>query len=520
MKQIYPLGEQNFREIRDSGKIYVDKTHFIPVLIDNKFFFLSRPRRFGKSLFLSTLEYFFKGHRELFKGLAVDSMPWEWEEYPVIRINLAEGSYSEEDGLEQRLSEILNDIAADYGLEISGTDSRVQLRNLIKALNDKFDKKVVILIDEYEKPLLDSLQQPHHEKYKRKMADFYSVLKSNEERIRFLFLTGVTRFGHLNIFSGFNNLTDISLLDEFSSICGITQGELEAYFHDGIEELAASKGIEYFEALSKLKDYYDGYHFSAKLEDIYNPYSLLYCLRFSQFASNWIMSGSSRFLIENLRNNRYDLTHLDDIKASWTTLIGSDASMEDSVTLLYQSGYLTIKAYDKKRELYTLGLPNQEVSEALYSAIIPFYLGTSYKEPRERAYDLIGMLESGEAEKAMKWLQGYFGSIPYDVKLDFEAEFQHVVYAFFALIGLLSNSHLEKQTSDGRIDLELTMKNLVYIFEFKLGNNAEKALDQINRKDYALQWQGSGKEVIKIGVSFSPERRGISSFEIERVSKD
>lgn len=514
MKQVYPLGEQNFREIRESGKIYVDKTHFIPVLIDNKFFFLSRPRRFGKSLFLSTLENFFKGRRELFRGLAVDSMPWVWEEYPVIRINLAEGSFSKGEGLEQRLSEILYDIATDYNVKISGVDPRMQFRNLIKALNDKFDKKVVILIDEYEKPLLDSIYAPHHEEYRRRMADFYSVLKSNEELIRFLFITGVTRFGHLNIFSGFNNLTDISLLDEFSAICGITQKELEDNFHNGIETLAKSKNIGYEDALYRLKKYYDGYHFSAKLEDIYNPYSLLYCLRFSQFASNWIMSGSSRYLIESLRNNQYDFTRLENIKASWTTLLGADATMEDSVTLLYQSGYLTIKAYDERRDIYTLGLPNQEVSEALYSAIIPFYLGDSYKEPRERAYDFIEMLETGKAEQAMNWLKGYFGSIPYDVKLNFEAEFQHIVYAFFALTGLLSGSTLEKQTSDGRIDLVLTIKNYVYIFEFKLGNDAEKALDQIVRKEYSLQWQSSGKQVVKIGVAFSPETRGIASFKI------
>lgn len=515
MKQIYPLGEQNFREIRENGKVYVDKTHFIPVLICNKFFFLSRPRRFGKSLFLSTLENFFKGNRKLFEGLAVESMDWAWEEYPVVRINLAEGSYSRADGLDQRLAEVLEDNAADYGLEVNGVDPRTMFRNLIKALNEKFDKKVVVLVDEYEKPLLDSIYSDHHESFIKKLADFYSVLKSNEERIQFLFITGVTRFGHLNIFSGFNNLTDISLLNEFSSICGITQTELETYFHNGIEDLARSKGVGYEETIARLKEYYDGYHFSSRLEDIYNPFSLLYCLRFSQFASNWIVSGSSKYLIETLRKNRYDLTRLEDVKASWVTLLGMDATMEDSVTLLYQSGYLTIKAYDENKDIYTLGLPNQEVSEALYSAIIPFYLGAQYKEPRENAYEFIEMLESGEAEKAMEWLKGYFGSIPYDVKLNFEAEFQHVVYAFFALTGLLSNSTLEKQTSDGRIDLVLDMKEYVYIFEFKTGDSAEKALGQINRKDYPLQWRLTGKKIIKIGVSFSTQTRGIDSFAIE-----
>lgn len=515
-RQKYPIGEQDFREIRESDKIYIDKTMYIPSLLDNKYYFLSRPRRFGKSLFLSTLENFFCGRKELFEGLAVYDFNWNWEEYPVIRINLAEGSFSKKEGLEERLNEILEEYALKYGVGISGSDPRAKFRSLIISINNATGKKVVILIDEYEKPLLDSIYEPHHSDFQKKLAEFYSVLKSNEERIQFLFITGVTRFGHLNIFSGFNNLTDISLQNEFSAICGITQLELETDLKAGIENLAKERGTDYETALLKLKEYYDGYHFSEKLEDIYNPYSLLYCLRFAQYASNWILSGSSRYLIENLKRSHYDLSNLENIKAGWSTLMGVDATMEDSVTLLYQSGYLTIKAYDDIREVYTLGLPNKEVSEALYSAIIPYYLGGAYKETREKAFDFIDMLEMGRAEEAMNWLKGYFSSIPYDVKLDYEADFQHVIYAFLSLVGLLSNATLEKKTSDGRIDLLLTLRNYVYVFEFKLGNDSQKALDQINSKNYALQWEPGNKTVFKIGIAFSPESRGISSFSIEK----
>lgn len=512
----YGLGKQDFASLRKRGFVYVDKTRFIAQLLEGAdYYFLSRPRRFGKSLFISTLYHFFRGHKELFSGLAIESYPWDWQPYPVIRINLAEGSYSKPEGLMERLYEILGGNETFYEISPLGSDPRSRLRNLIIALRKKTGKEVVILIDEYEKPLLDAVNKPYFSRYQDELADFYSVLKSNEEMIRMLFISGVTRFGHLNIFSGFNNLTDISLDDRYSSICGITHAEMLHYLGAGIEVFAKAYKTDFDDAVAKLKEYYDGYHFSRELTDIYNPFSLLSCLDASRLTSTWFQSGSSRYLLERLRANRFDITRFDNIVVNEETLLGLEASMNDIVTLLYQSGYLTIKNYDLATSRYTLDIPNYEVSKALYSSIIPFYLGPKYNSPDNEAYTFIEKLEQGEAEEAMNWLQSYFSSIPYDVKLDYESEFQQVVYAFFALSGKLAGATLEKETSDGRIDLVYETGRYVYVFEFKRGEDATVALEQINSKQYALQWMSDKREVIKIGVAFSPETRGIAGFAIE-----
>lgn len=513
---IYPIGEQSFKEIREAGKVYVDKTSFIPLLLRNKFYFLSRPRRFGKSLFLSTLEYFFLGRRELFKGLYIDSYDWDWKEYPVIRINLGEGSYSKDYGLEERLNEILEEYEIRYGIQTSGMSPRARFRSLLKSLNRKFQSQVVILIDEYEKPLLDTIEMPHFQRYQDELADFYSVLKSNEENIKFLFITGVTRFGHLNIFSGFNNLNDISLKEDYSAICGIKQDELVSYFNDGINLFSKANNLDFNAGLDRLKKHYDGYHFSRLLIDVYNPFSVLDCLDSKRITSIWFQSGSSRYLLNNLKKNNYDLTNLEGVEASEDVLKGVDASMKDSVTLLYQSGYLTIKKFYPESEQYTLGLPNFEVRRALYSVIIPYYLGAKYNNATSKAYGFIEMLKDGKAEEAMKWLQGYFSGIPQDVKLDYESEFQQVVYAFFALSGQLAGATLEKKTSNGRIDMVYETADYVYVFEFKRGEDPDIAMEQINSKQYGLQWQADCRTVIKIGVAFSPSTRGIAGFVIEK----
>ena len=515
--QKYGLGKQDFESLRKRGFVYIDKTgDIIKLLEGTDYYFLSRPRRFGKSLFISTLYHFFRGHKDLFTGLAIESYDWDWEPYPVIRINLAEGSFSKPEGLEQRLYEILETNEEFYGITGTGIDPRSRLRNLIVSLNRKFGKKTVILIDEYEKPLLDTIDKPHFKKYQEQLADFYSVLKSNEELIRFLFISGVTRFGHLNIFSGFNNLYDISLENQYATICGITEDELTQNLNFGIERFATSYKIDKTQALSKLKGYYDGYHFSSELIDIYNPFSLLNCLNASRLTSRWFQSGSSRYLLDKLKSNKYDLTKLEDIKVGEDVLLGVDSSMNDSVTLLYQSGYLTIKYYDLQTDQYTLGIPNYEVSTALYSIIIPYYLGQSYSSIDNETYGFIAMLKDGKAEEAMEWLQGYFSGIPQDMKLDYESEFQQVVYAFFALSGQLSGATLEKKTSNGRIDMVYETERFVYVFEFKRGEDAQVAMDQINSKQYGLQWQADNREVIKIGVAFSPKARGIAGFVIER----
>ena len=510
----YPIGEQNFPKIREGNYLYVDKTQYIPLLLDQSYYFLSRPRRFGKSLLLSTLESFFSGRRELFKGLAVEKFEWDWSAYPVIRMDLSEGSFSDPGGLRSRLTSLLDYKEKEFGLEKVYDQLSDRFTHLIKRLKDKTGKGVVILIDEYEKPLLDSFNTPFAEEYKNDLRNFYSVLKANTDSIRFLFITGVTRFGHLNIFSGLNNLNDISIDDRYAAICGITSEELIENFSFAIEEFAREEQTDFDGALKLLKDYYDGYHFSKSLIDIYNPFSLLKCLDVNELRSSWFLTGSSSYLLDRLRENHYDLTEFEGIKASANTLLGEDASINDPVTLLYQSGYLTIKDYDRQRKRYILGLPNEEVSIALYSAIIPYFLGKRV-DPSDKVETFVDFLLKGLPEKAMNWLQSFFSSIPYDVKLDYERDFQFVIYGFFALAGLMSNAQLEKQTSNGRLDMVLSTDRYVYVFEFKLGNDAQKAMDQINSKQYSLQWQTDGRKVFKIGIAFSAESRGISDFIIE-----
>lgn len=358
----YPIGEQNFPKIREGNYLYVDKTQYIPLLLDQSYYFLSRPRRFGKSLLLSTLESFFSGRRELFKGLAVEKFEWDWSAYPVIRMDLSEGSFSDPGGLRSRLTSLLDYKEKEFGLEKVYDQLSDRFTHLIKRLKDKTGKGVVILIDEYEKPLLDSFNTPFAEEYKNDLRNFYSVLKANTDSIRFLFITGVTRFGHLNIFSGLNNLNDISIDDRYAAICGITSEELIENFSFAIEEFAREEQTDFDGALKLLKDYYDGYHFSKGLIDIYNPFSLLKCLDVNELRSSWFLTGSSSYLLDRLKENHYDLTEFEGIKASANTLLGEDASINDPVTLLYQSGYLTIKDYDRQRKRYILGLPNEEVS--------------------------------------------------------------------------------------------------------------------------------------------------------------
>lgn len=515
----YPLGEQDFEELRKNGYVYVDKTQYIPKLLRNKYYFLSRPRRFGKSLFLSTLECFFKGKRELFKGLYLESFEWDWSEHPVIRIDLNQGAFTEREGLKKRLSQILDFIEADYEIKNPYGDLTERFGYLIRALSEKFGKGVVILIDEYEKPLLDTIHYPHLDHFRSDLSAFYSVFKNNSRYIRFLFLTGVTRFGHLNIFSELNNLNDISLDNDYAAICGITEAELRTILLPGVKMLAEKKSSTLEETFGKLKEFYDGYHFSSDLIDIYNPYTLLFSLEKLSLKSEWANSGSSAFMIEQIRRSRFDLATLEGITASESELMGTDANMDDIVTLMYQSGYLTIKAFDESREgedCFTLGVPNREVSKALYSTLIPKFLGQRYKISNGELIQFHNHIMTGEIEKAMVWLKSFFSSIPYDVKLDYENQFQEVIYAFFALVGLMADTTLEKQTSDGRLDMVVATSDYVYIFEFKLGDTAQAAMDQINSKEYGLPWAADNRKIFKIGVSFSPQKRGISDFIIER----
>lgn len=519
----YPIGQQDFKGIREGGYAYVDKTDYIRLLLNNKYYFLSRPRRFGKSLFLSTLHYFFSGERNLFRGLAIDSWSeWRWSKHPVIHVSFISGAFYEENGLRERLERIIKETAESYGVKAEGGSPGEKFRSLILALCRKYDEKVVVLVDEYDKPLLDVMDRVEILAANRDLlSSFYSVIKDSDEFLLMAFLTGVTRFGHLNIFSGLNNLKDISLSGEYSAVCGITQEEVNENFQEGIENLAKKMQVPYNEAVQLLKEYYDGYHFSDELIDVYNPYSLITALSEGKVKDIWPYTGNSNYLLQQLRKEEFDLFDLEGTEASSRVLLGTNPEYADPITLLYQSGYLTIKGLGRKADRYILGLPNHEVSSALYEAIIPFYTGHNRPLPEKDYTKIETWMQTGNVEGFLLWLKEFFAKVTYDVKLlplsdrmRQESDFQFVVYCILALSCGLTNVKLEETTSNGRIDISVETQNFVYIFEFKMGQDAEEALNQIKRKDYTARWASDSRRVITVGVAFSPDTRGISDYAI------
>lgn len=512
----YGIGKQDFADMIERGFVYVDKTRYIRKLLDGSdLYFLSRPRRFGKSLFLSTLESFFEGRRRLFDGLDIETYPWDWEPYPVIRLSFAQGDFSSTEGLRRRISALLGFAEKKYGIRGEGPEPNLRLESLIHQLHELTGKKVAVLVDEYEKPLLDTYGEPAFERNRRELSAFYSVFKDNTEHLKLLFITGITRFGQLNIFSGLNNLKDISLSREFSAICGITREEIETYLTAGVEDFAAAEGCTAEKALELLKYYYDGYHFSEDLTDIYNPWSLLNCLGEGRLKSDWFASGSPRYLLKILKQKDYDLEGLLGTQVGEDELSGYGSDVMDPTALLYQSGYLTIKRYDRKTHLYEIGLPNFEVRTALMQAIIPYYLGKDDKFDRRDIFRLSQYIDDGKPEQMMQWLAAYFSKISFDSKIRFERDFHVLVLGIFLLIKDFQDVHCEYAMSSGRTDLVMETDLYVYVFEFKIGENAEKALEQIDFRGYDVPWKADGRKVFKIGAAFSTANNGILHYRIE-----
>lgn len=519
----YPIGLQDFKGLQQNGYIYVDKTNYIAKLLEiGKYFFLSRPRRFGKSLFISTLEYFFKGEKDLFKGLAIESYDWEWLKYPVIHIDLNGANYAEEAALNQRLSFSLYENEKALSLpdnEILSNDER--FRNLIIQAHDKTGLPVVVLIDEYEKPIVDNLDRPALlEKNRDILGGFYSVLKSSDKYLKFVFLTGVTKLGQMNVFSGLNNIKDISLNSNFGAVCGITKEELMKSFKEGIENLAEKNDINYEEALQLLKEKYDGYHFSRNCPDIYNPYSILNALADSQLSPYWSYTGTPTLLVKLVQQKNYNLEDFEGIRASEENLIGIDKQFDDPVTLFYQTGYLTIKSYDKELGEYILGYPNKEVEKAFFSFVLPFY----YKKQTQASDSLINNLNRcllyGEANKAMQYLEDFSAGISYDLIPipEVERHFQSMIYLVVKIVSSAAITIVpEWKTSDGRIDLLIQTSRFVYIVEIKINASPQKALSQIKEKEYGKQFNGSTKEVFLIGMNFSTGKKRIDGFIVEKL---
>lgn len=517
----YPIGKQDFKALREGGYVYVDKTAYIIKLLEGaNYYFLSRPRRFGKSLFLSTLEYFYLGKKDLFKGLAIESYDWNWESHPVVHIDLNGTNYREPGSLESRLNAILKEYENKNEISLPSSDNiHERFRILISGIYEKTGLGVVVLVDEYDKPVLDNLDNPElYDKNKEVLRAFYSILKSSDKYLEMVFLTGVTKFGRMNIFSGLNNIRDISLNDEFGAICGITSEELLENFKEGIEDLAKEEETDFDGAVSILKKNYDGYHFSRNCPDVYNPYSLICAFADKEIAAYWSYTGTPSLLARIIKQKNFDLECLEGVIVDKERLMGISNQFEDPVALFYQTGYLTIKSYDKEMGSFTLGYPNKEVEKAFFKYLLPNYSGLNIQTTDSFIHDLDRALEKGNPHLALKILEDFSAGISYDVIPDVEIE-RHFQYLLYIVCKLLSSKNnfikVEEKTSDGRIDLFIATTNFIYIMELKKDSDPDKAINQIISKDYALQYRHDHRKVFLIGVNFSTEKKRIYGFKIQ-----
>ena len=511
-RQRYPIGLQSFKEIREGGYVYVDKTEYIYQLLrGSKYYFLSRPRRFGKSLFLSTLKCFFENKRELFEGLDITvHSEIEWTERPVIHIDFNGADYSKEESLVERIDAQLEKYEAIYTIGKSSLSISGRFDALIQEAHRKTGQQVAVLIDEYDKPILDTLHlEDRAGMHRDQLRGFYSVLKSNDDHLKLVLLTGITKFGHLNIFSGLNNLFDISMADEYSAICGITRQELHANFDPGVENLAARLKCSKEEAYDRLKQNYDGYHFSEECQDIYNPFSLLNCLQLETIRGFWFQTGTSSFLARYFQTHELRITDFDDIRCSAESIMGVDAVPTDPIPLLYQSGYLTIKGYDPEFNFFTLGFPNREVKQGFYDGLLSLYAGP--KSPTVTR-DLVLAVRNGDTDRFMDCLQGLFSSISYDMRLEDERNFQNVVLTIFRLMGLYTKE--EDRTPKGRIDITVVTQDYIYIIELKRDSTPEAALRQIKEKGYADKYRNDPRQIIELGINFSTKEREITGWAV------
>ena len=513
---LYPIGIQNFEKIRKDGYVYVDKTDLVYKMAKTGgYYFLSRPRRFGKSLLISTLEAYFSGKKELFEGLKIADLEKDWIQHPVLRMDLSGKSYDSPEVLQQVFDDYLSRWEQMYGIENKYTVPGIRFSQVIEAAYIQTGRRVVILIDEYDKPIVDNLGNDElADALRRQLQGFYSVMKAKDGCIQFGFLTGVTKIGKLSIFSGLNNLKDISMDARYTDICGISENDLTEYFSESVKELAEANDLTVKEAYNQLAEMYDGYHFCEDSTGIYNPFSVLNTLDSKRFKEYWFETGTPSFLVKIMKDTDYDVTRLSFEQADTTLLTDIDSAFHNPIPLLYQSGYLTIKDYDKKFGIYTLGFPNLEVKHGFLSYLLNYYTsakGSGNLLIRQMNNDLL----SGRPKDFMKRMESFFARQNYQIQGNAEKDFQ---YAMSIILQLLSDSisiHSEESTSDGRIDILAETPLFVYVIEIKVNASAEIALQQIEEKGYARRFADNQRKVFKIGVSFSSQKRCIDDWAIE-----
>lgn len=513
----YPIGIQNFESLISDGYVYVDKTALIYKLAsEGRYYFLSRPRRFGKSLLISTLEAFFQGKRELFKGLAVEKMDWDWAAYPILHMDFNTASYQTVDDLREVLNDYVSKWEEQYGSRPSEVTLPLRFKGIVERAALQAGRRVVILVDEYDKPLLQTMgNEALQDALRDELKAFYSVLKTQDKYICLGFLTGVTKFSKVSVFSDLNNITDISLDPRYQALCGITEEELYAYFDEPLHELAESNGISYDEACQQMRKRYDGYHFCRRGKGMYNPFSLLSTLASGMFGSYWFETGTPTFLVSLLKQDHYRLPDLDGAMVSGIELKSVDSVTANPLPIIYQSGYLTIKDYDQRFDMYTLGFPNDEVEEGFTQFLLPYYTNITEDKARSPFFiaNFIKDLEAGHPHDFMKRMEAFFADTDYKVIGDSELYFQNIFFLLTKLLGFYTT--VEKDTTDGRIDMVIETKAFVYIIEFKMDKTAAEALQQINDKHYAASYAADPRQLYKIGVNFSTDRRCIDGWEVE-----
>ena len=510
----YPIGIQTFQNIVEGNYVYVDKTRYIVDFLKRglKFIFLSRPRRFGKSLFASTLHAYYAGRKSLFKGLAIADYEKEWVRHPVLHFDMSGAKHMDKERLGRYLDDILADHEALFGYKSEKEDANIRLKDLVVKAYEKTGQKVVVIIDEYDAPLLDVVHEEENLRELRLlMQNFYSPLKMLDPWLEFVFITGITKFSQLSIFSELNNLQNISMMPEYSAICGISQSEMEAGMKEQIQALAEKQKISYEEALARLKENYDGYHFCEESEDIYNPFSLIKSLNEKRFGSYWFDTGTPTYLIERLRRNPIDETALDNMPLVPQSDFDVSPELSDnSLPMLYQTGYLTIKSYDERMQLYTLGYPNKEVKIGFTRGLLGEYPSKTGTASGFVAHFYAAM-DSQDIDLAMEKLQAYLAGIPNDLENKTEKHYQTIIYLIFSLLGFYI--HTEVKSAIGRADAVCYTDNCIYVFEFKVDGSAEEALKQIDEKGYMLPYRfEEGKNLVKVGVNISSQTRTVEKW--------
>ena len=525
----YPIGIQDFESIITGDYVYVDKTALIYRLVtEGKIYFLSRPRRFGKSLLVSTLEAYFKGKKELFKGLAIDDLEKNWAEHPVFHLDFNGGNFTKENVLEEVIEKFLSDQEDIYGKNPNSKDIGSRFKDILKAAHQQTGKRAVVLIDEYDKPLLDVLDTGIHtyingEKYlledhhRNILKGFYSVFKSADANQQFVLLTGVTKFSQVSVFSGFNQPKDISMDGRYEALCGITEDELYRYFAAPIERLATKYKYNTEQMKDKLKKQYDGYHFSDELTDIYNPFSILNVFDSNRVDDYWFKTGTPTYLIRLLNHSHENLNELTGKYYDPSQFFDYKADVEKPLPMIFQSGYLTIKDVNLKRNTFLLDFPNDEVKKGFVTMVAADYLKTGI-ETSNWVQDTIDVLEAGDLEKFRKLLTSFLADIPYSMRrkeTERERE-RYFHYTFYLLMRMVSvyTTYTEKQQSEGRVDCIIETPDYIYIFEFKLDGTADEALQQIEDKGYARPYEADNRKLFKIGTVFSSETGTVSDWKV------